>query len=121
MRTDFNETAQSAEARIALSRAFTKIRARALPWVRKRHDVEVTEAYRAIFGDAEGNITAAGRIVIDDLAAVAGIGKAAAGLEHEELSVLEGKRRLWLHMMGRFQLSNAQIDDFLKKQKEDRL
>jgi hypothetical protein len=88
------------------------------PFKRKAHPVEVHEAFVDLFF-VDGRLRPSAQIVLDDLAEAAGVGMAAAGLEHEELCVLEGKRRLWLHVMARFQMDQDKIDAFYQQMRKD--
>ena len=70
---------------------------------------QLHRAYRETFFDDEGHLKPAAQLVIADLAETSGIGMAASGLEHEELACLEGRRRLFLHLLGRFKLNATEI------------
>jgi hypothetical protein len=92
---------------MAITRAAQKSSAGArLMLLRKRG---LYRAYRQTFFDDQGHMFPWARTVIDDLADKSGIGMAAAGLEHEELACREGERRLFLHLIGRFQLNETEI------------
>lgn len=67
-----------------------------------------TRAYRRLLFDADMNLKPEAREVLADLAEVAGIGRASPVLDHEYLVELEGRRRMFLHIMGRCNLPEAE-------------
>lgn len=90
-------------ARLAAARA-----ARRGPVVKallgRRDQRDVVAAYQAVFFP-EGALHPAAAIVLDDLAYHAGFGAACPVLDFGEMCVLEGQRRLLLHLLSRFRLS----------------
>ncbi len=109
MSPDYGESPDLAEtrAKLAAARAARKGPLDALGGAALRRRRAITErhrAYRELFY-RDGVLTRAGAIVLDDLAEAAGLGAAAAVTDHAELCVLEGKRRLMLHLLSRFRLS----------------
>jgi hypothetical protein len=72
---------------------------------RLRRERELHDAYIELFY-VDGVIRKAAQIVLDDLADSAALGKAAGGVEHEELLLLEGKRRLLFHILAFFKRPN---------------
>lgn len=62
---------------------------------------EKVRAYRKVFLDAEGELTAPGKLVVSDLAAVAGIGRVRPNATGEELQFREGARSVLLHLFAR--------------------
>lgn len=70
---------------------------------------QLHRAYRETFFDQDGRLKPAAQMVLSDLAEMSGIGMAASGLEHEELACLEGRRRMFLHLLGRFKMNSSEI------------
>ena len=84
-------------------------------WMPKKlRDYRLKLAYRRLFFDDDDRLRADARMIIDDLIEKAGIGMASAGLEHEELACREGERRLFLHIMGRFAMRGAQLQQLIR-------
>jgi hypothetical protein len=77
---------------------------------RLRGIFELNRAYRRVFFDPAGNLTPPARAVLRDLIDAADFGRAARELDNGTLQVLEGKRRLLLHIFGRFRLPDGRID-----------
>lgn len=88
---------------------------------RARQQIEVHHAYQRLFFDAAGQLKPEARTVLDDIAFEAALGMASPSLEYAELAAKEGKRRLLLHIFGRFQLSAEQVANLERKliQEED--
>lgn len=76
---------------------------------RARADLELHRAYQRLFFDEAGQLRADARLVLDDIAHEAAIGFASPSLDYAELATKEGKRRLLLHIFGRFQLSPERL------------
>lgn len=74
-----------------------------------RQQVDVHRAYQRLFFDESGRLTDAARLVLFDIMEEAAIGLASPSLDHAELAAKEGKRRLALHIIGRFQLSEERL------------
>lgn len=70
----------------------------------------MSRAYRALFFDDKGQLRPEARTVLADLCEVAAIARAAAVLDHDYLAELEGRRRVVLHIFGRFNLPLAEMD-----------
>ncbi|WP_226018112.1 hypothetical protein [Novosphingobium sp. FKTRR1] len=114
MSPDYGESPDLIEtrAKLAAARALRKsplgkiASAVGLDGNRKRRTArEVHEAYCEIFYPDGATLSRAGAIVLDDLAEAAGLGAASWDTDHAELCILEGKRRLMLHLLSRFRLS----------------
>lgn len=73
-----------------------------------RQEIERHQAYRRLFF-RKGVLTADARVVLLDLAREAAIGAASPTIDHAELAVKEGKRRLLLYLFGRFELSGERL------------
>jgi hypothetical protein len=58
-------------------------------------------AYRRVFLTAEGALTPDAALVIDDLASIAQLGRAAVGWPSSELHEREGARSVVLHLLSR--------------------
>lgn len=102
---DYGESPDLAETRAKLLAARNARRGPVAKLVRRgRERTEIHEAYRALFYP-DGALHPAARIVLDDLADAAGFGAASSLIDHAELCLLEGKRRLMLHLLSRFRLS----------------
>lgn len=67
---------------------------------RRRDAAEVHDAYRELFMP-DGALRPAAAVVLDDLAEQAGLGAASLDLDHGEMCVTEGKRRLLLFLLAR--------------------
>lgn len=105
MQPDYGESPDLLEMRAKLAAMRGARRKPVLdPFKRRRDARERHEAYLALFFD-NGQLRPAAAIVLDDLAEQAGLGAAAPSIDHDELCVLEGKRRLMLHLLSRFRLS----------------
>lgn len=76
---------------------------------RAREEIEVHRAYQRLFFDAAGQLKADARMVLDDITHAAALGFASPTLDYGELATKEGKRRLLLHIFGRFQLSPERV------------
>lgn len=76
---------------------------------RARAEIEVHRAYQRLFFDANGQLKDDARIVLDDMTHAAALGFASPTLDYGELATKEGKRRLLLHIFGRFQLTPEQV------------
>lgn len=81
----------------------------------------LNRSYRKLFFDSNGNLKPEARAVLNDLVAESGIGLASPSLGHAELAAKEGRRRMVLHIFGRFRLPANRIDNlekFLTKEDE---
>ncbi|WP_374551966.1 Bbp19 family protein [Sphingobium yanoikuyae] len=74
-----------------------------------RQQVDIHRAYQRLFFDEGGRLTDAARLVLFDIMEEAAIGLMSPSLDHAELAAKEGKRRLALHIIGRFQLSEERL------------
>lgn len=90
------------------------------PVKRLLHLRRLHSAYRKCFVGGDAEARHAGAIVVADIAEMAGIGVATAGLEHEELACREGERRLFLKIMARFRLNEAEIANLEAQIEKDR-
>lgn len=81
--------------------------ARAVRLARDR--VNVHRAYQKLFFHGDGRLREDARLVLGDIMEEAAIGLASPTLDYAELAAKEGKRRLALHIFGRFQLSEERL------------
>lgn len=121
MSPDYGESPDLIELRAKM--AASRSKRRSLPGMggiqRRRALREVHEAYRELFYPDGATLSRAGAIVLDDLAQAAGLGAASALTDHAELCVLEGKRRLMLHLLARFRLIPAEKAKSLQTELEN--
>ena len=100
-------------ARIAASRGIKRgsLDRLGMSGLRKRREARlVGEAYRELFYP-HGALHPAGAIVLDDLAEQAGFGAASFDLDHGEMCVTEGKRRLLLFVLARLKAPLTLTDE----------
>lgn len=77
----------------------------------RRRRKKVQDAYRSLFFGDELVLGPAAAIVLDDLAEAAGLGAAASLTDHAELCILEGRRRMMLHLLSRLALPPERAAD----------
>lgn len=111
---DYGESPDLIEMRAKLAAARKKP-SDMLGMRRRRELREIHEAYRQLFYPDGLTLSREGAIVLDDLAEAAGLGAASQVLDHAELCVLEGKRRLMLHLLSRFRRTAEEIRKDLEK------
>lgn len=117
-RIDYGEQPDLLELRTRLAATHKARRgsvAQALAGRRDRRDLR--EAYRALFFGEDGRMRPAAALVLADIAEEAGFGAANMDLNHGEMCVLEGKRRLLLFVLARLRLPPAQAE-FLESEME---
>ena len=78
------------------------------------------KAYRSCFMDGEQQLTEDARLVLGDLAALAGIGKARLGRTTEQMAFDEGQRRIVLHLIESMNLDPERLEKFARKIRETR-
>lgn len=71
---------------------------------RRRH-----AAYCAVFLDGSGEVSEAGRIVINDLANMAGLGQSGDTLPADQLRAREGRRAVVLRLIDSLHMDEAKI------------
>lgn len=76
-------------------------------------------AYRQIFMDEDDELTEDGKIVLGDLAALAGIGRARLGRTAEQIAFDEGQRRIVLHLIDSMYLNQDLLEKFARKIREN--
>lgn len=69
-----------------------------------------TRAYRTLFFDAEGRLRPEARTVIADIIDKADLHRASLDLDPQALAELEGRRRMAMHIFGRFNVPQSQLD-----------
>lgn len=79
---------------------------------------ELHEAYKAVFLGSDGRLTRQARLVLDDLAREARIGRVSPRASDGELRDAEGARRLYVHIFDRFELDEVKLDRILEQLKE---
>lgn len=72
--------------------------------------LRLNRAYRRLFFDQAGQLKPEAREVLTDLVEQAGIGQAVRDLDPAVLAMFEGRRRMVLHIFGRFRLPQGRID-----------
>lgn len=77
-------------------------------------------AYRAIFMDEGGELSDDAKLVLGDLAKLAGIGKARLGRTPEQMAFDEGQRRIVLHLIESMNLDPERLEMFARKIRETR-
>lgn len=75
-------------------------------------------AYRSIFMDEDDQLSDAAKLVLGDLAAMAGIGKARLGRTPEQMAFDEGQRRIVLHLIESMHLDPERLEKFARKIRE---
>lgn len=112
MSPDYGESPDLLELRARLSGEQKTVRG---PFRKRRDARERRDAYRKVFYPDGVTLSRAAAIVLDDLAEAAGFGAAAAITDHAELCILEGKRRLMLHLLAQFRLPPDRVQNDLEK------
>jgi hypothetical protein len=74
-----------------------------------RSQLAVLRAYHQLFHGDDGVLRDAAQIVLDDIAAEAGFGVINGGIDHAELALSEGKRRMLLHIIARLHVSPERV------------
>ena len=74
-----------------------------------RRIMGLNRAYRRVFFDDAGNLKPDAREVLEDLIEVSQLGRASRDLELGALSELEGRRKMVLHVFGRFRLPEGRL------------
>lgn len=90
-------------------------------WLRKIESYRATaQAYRQCFMDDQGNLTDAGKAVLANIAALAGVGKARVGRSTEEIQFGEGQRHIALHIINAMHLDSERLARMARKLRENR-
>jgi hypothetical protein len=76
--------------------------------------VGLNRAYQRLFFGADGALSREGRTVLRDLIKASEFGCASLDVDNGSLQVLEGKRRLLLHVFGRFRLPEGRLSQLRK-------
>lgn len=68
-----------------------------------------TRAYRELFFDADGLLRPAAKLVIEDLIDRADLHRASVDLTPQALAEMEGRRRMVMHIFGKFRLPEQRL------------
>lgn len=112
---DYGESPDLIEMRARL--AATRPKPKRAILRRRREARETRDAFRELFYPDGAHLTRAAAIVLDDLAQAAGFGAAASLTDHAELCILEGKRRLMLHLLAQLRLPAEHLEDDVEKKR----
>jgi hypothetical protein len=111
------------EARIAAELAggapFGQAVAKVKRWWRERRYRRLVAAVQACFCDAEGELTAAGREVIGELARLSGLGVVRVGSSTEDLHFDRGQQRIVLHLLEHMRLDAAKLKRWAREERKD--
>jgi hypothetical protein len=76
-----------------------------------RSQMTVLRAYHQLFHGDDGALREAAQIVLDDIAAEAGFGIINGSIDHADLALAEGKRRMLLHIIARLNVSPERVHE----------